>query len=161
MDGGIPEDDDTDVSMKNTTASESTKIEGMPNIVGLKGMRGIENYLRAQSGQPYATKDIVHKTTPNKLDSDPSTEAQMSTSYAETVFALLNSPQPDIVSTVNKENCEKLSNKQNPEISSKKECKMTRKRSLTEMIGHNPLSKERTERLFSPLGEKRCFETDL
>ena len=126
-------------------------------VVGRKGMIGIQNYLKLDDSLPEkgVSNLSAQKIFSEKIQksSDQKEECYMSPSYAERVSTLLKTPTVP-PSTGNKENksiCNKI-----------KSCdtgsghKLARKRSLTEMIGHNPLSKER-----KPLGQKRCFETDL
>ena len=68
-----------------------------------------------------------------KVVEDVEDSMHMSTSYAETVSALLNSPQSNLLS-INKENSTAIC-KDIDSAGSENGCKTTRKRSLTEMIG--------------------------
>ena len=136
--------------------SSPKDAENIANVIGLKGMRGIENYLK-QDKRTGVTN--IHKKTKileNEIEesSDTANDMHTSISYADTVSALLKSPQ-QFPQLINKENDDTICNDINA-AESEHGIKITRKRSLTEMIGHNPLSKER-----KPLGQKRCFETDL
>ena len=128
-------------------------VESSSNLVGSKGLKGIENYLKS-NGSPLCRHSITKMSYKKKGVEDKDDSMHMSTSYAETVSALLNSPQSNMLA-IDKENSTRIC-KDIDTAESENGCKTTRKRSLTEMIGHNPLSKER-----KPLGQKRCFETDL
>ena len=128
-------------------------VESSSNLVGSKGLKGIENYLKS-NGSPLCRHSITKMSYKKNAVEDIDDSMHMSTSYAETVSALLNSPQSNMLAK-DKENSTRIC-KDIDTAESENGCKTTRKRSLTEMIGHNPLSKER-----KPLGQKRCFETDL
>ena len=137
--------------------SSPKDAEGIANVIGLKGMKGIENYLKQDK---LTGETNIHKKTKvleNEMEesSDAANDMHTSISYADTVSALLKSPQQQFSPLMNKENdniiCKDINGAENEHG-----LKGARKRSLTEMIGHNPLSKER-----KPLGQKSCFETDL
>ena len=153
LDGKDPIDDiEGSVSENNSLVS----AESTANIIGSKGMIGIKNYLKIDaSSHPKVggsvTRDNLRKNIHNSnIESE---EMPISPSYADRVSALLRTP-PVLPVTGNKEN-KSLCNETNS-CDTRSEPKLPRKRSLTEMIGHNPLSKER-----KPLGQRRCFETDL
>ena len=159
LDGNDP-DDCEDYYLEKENANVSTEIEDIPSIIGTRGLRGVENYLNVKERKNNTNTENANREESIKMPSigseNNSTEMNMSTSYAETVSALLKSPQPILFSTLNKEN---INGAYSEEINLETETsglKTARKRSLTEMIGHNPLSKET-----KPLGQKRCFETDL
>ena len=151
--------DDPQPEREHTTTEETATDAGRGggtqySLVGEKGKKGIENYLKRAAGDE--KKHFVECDT--QIDEF---DRGNSNSFADTVRALLNSPQPAILSPVlNKENRDLLGSCGDTAAtktgSLRKGLRSARKRSLTEMSGHNPLSKDRI-----PLGEKRCFETDL
>ena len=125
------------------------------SIVGPKGMKGIKNYLKIDTTSlPLKVNDNSKNVA--AIDSNRKSNLgkvlHMSPSYADRVSALLNTPpiMPEAGNKENKSLCNEIKGDNGSEQ------KLARKRSLTEMIGHNPLSKER-----KPLGQRRCFETDL
>ena len=155
LDGKDPINRENDNFTDNPHASVTD--ENIQNVIGLKGMKGIENYLKIDKPPLIVNNKHTQKLFENESKdcNNLSGVMHMSPSYADTVSALLKSPQPQLPSSINKENdntlCTDIKGAEN-----ESGLKLGRKRSLTEMIGHNPLSKER-----KPLGQKRCFETDL
>ena len=153
LDGKDPlyhEDSINEESNHESSNSSST-------IIGRKGMIGIQNYLKLDDSLP---ESRVRNLSAQKIyseniqkSSDQKEELYMSPSYAERVSTLLKTPTL-LPLTGNKENKSICNEIKSCDTGSGQ--KLARKRSLTEMIGHNPLSKER-----KPLGQKRCFETDL
>ena len=153
LDGEDPIDD-VECNVKENDSQVS--VESTANIIGSKGMIGIKNYLKVDTsshpkvGGSVARGDLRKNIHNSNVESE---ELHISPSYADRVSALLRTP-PVLSVTGNKEN-KSLCNETNS-CDAGSEPKLPRKRSLTEMIGHNPLSKER-----KPLGQRRCFETDL
>ena len=154
LDGKDPSNHESDLIQTDKSGSFA-EVEEIPNVIGLRGMKGIENYLKIDASKCNITPTDTAEKKDKGLDINLP-EINMSTSYAETVSALLKSPPPLLVSTVNKENDNGTCNEKIGLEFEHNGLKSARKRSLTEMSGHNPLSKER-----KPLGQKRCFETDL
>ena len=153
LDGSEPNDENEGV--EEDTPLSIPIVESIPNVIGTKGIKGIEKYLNRDTKLLRANTSSAKSSNKQNLISVDSKHILSPTSYADTVSALLNSPQPQLLSKNNKENDTMVCNDKNvPKIENG--TKLPRKRSLTEMIGHNPLCKER-----KPLGQKRCFETDL
>ena len=155
LDGKDPTNHERDC-IESDRLKSSTNVEYIPNLIGPRGMKGIERYLQADSSNYIEPTGTATKGASNKDNIGPDHSTEINMSYAETVSALLKSPQPLLLSTLNKENDNKICDEKIGTEFEYNGLKGGRKRSLTEMIGHNPLSKER-----KPLGQKSCFETDL
>ena len=156
LDGNDPTNNKHDGSIESQYIPIKNS-DNISNVIGVKGMKGIENYLKKGTKTCKISTQKNTNLLQNEVEESSETNNDMHTSisYADTVSALLKSPETPISHLINKENDNSICNDING-AGNQNGLKGARKRSLTEMIGHNPLSKER-----KPLGQKRCFETDL